>query len=581
MQTVDPILVSVIDNRFSSICNEIGQTMLRTSRSPIFSEARDFVSAIFDSQGRLIAQKDYVPVLSGAAPFALRAIAKHFEGRIYPGDIYVLNDPYRGNNHPPDVTVVKPVFYKDQLIFWTMAKGHLADVGGGGVVGYNPEATDAWTDAIRIPPVKLYERGVKQQDVWDLIMINVHIPFLVEGDLNCEIGACTVGERSLLALTQKYGIETLDTAINEIFQAYENKIRAEIKKIPNGTYYAESKIDNDGIDKDRMVTVKLALTVEDEHVIYDYTGSDNQVRGFINSTYPNTVSSSLMSLFTTIENKVKINEGSLRPVTVIAPEGSLLNPLEPAPTTACTVITTEAIVGAGWYALAKAVPHLSQANWNHWAAPASGGLNPRTGKFFGDIHFMSKGGGGATQGFDGWDHMGTVCTLGGLRSPDPELHELINPYLILNYELLPDFAGPGQWRGGNGMHYKWKVMADNIAFAMFGSGIREETAPFGLMGGKSAPCTSQYLIKNNGEKEWLDVNRFVHCNKGDVIEILSSGGGGFGDPQRRPQELVLEDVFNGIVSVTAAKEQYGVSIEPSTMTVKQDETNKLRGGYMA
>ncbi len=581
MQKIDPILVSVIDNRFSSICNEIGQTMLRTSRSPIFSEARDFVSAIFDRRCRLIAQKDYVPVLSGAAPFALKAIAEHFEGRIYPGDIYVLNDPYRGNNHPPDVTVVKPVFYQDQLIFWTMAKGHLADVGGGGVVGYNPEATDAWTDAIRIPPVKLYERGVKQQDVWDLIMINVHIPFLVEGDLNCEIGACTVGERSLIALTEKYGIETLETAIDEIFQAYENKMRAEIKKIPNGTYYAESKIDNDGIDKDRMVTVRLTLTVEDEDVKYDYSASDNQVKGFINSTYPNTVSSSLISLFTTIENKVKINEGSLRPVTVIAPEGSLLNPLEPAPTTACTVITTEAIVGAGWFALAEAVPHLSQANWNHWAAPASGGLNPRTGKFFGDIHFMSKGGGGATQGFDGWDHMGTVCTLGGLRSPDPELHELINPYLILNYELLPDFAGPGQWRGGNGMHYKWKVLADNVAFAMFGSGIREETAPFGLMGGKAAPCTSQYLIKNTGEKVWLDVNRFVHCEKGEIIEILSSGGGGFGDPSKRPQELVLEDVLNGVVGVTAAQEQYGVVIQPSTMTIDQEETNRLRGGYRA
>lgn len=241
MQTIDPILVSVIDNRFSSICSEIGQTMLRTSRSPIFSEARDFVSAIFDRQCRLIAQKDYIPVLSGAAPFALKAIAKHFEGQIYPGDIYVLNDPYRGNNHPPDVTVVKPVFHNDQLVFWTMAKGHHADVGGGGVVGYNPQATDAWTDAIRIPPVKLYERGVKQQDVWDLILINVHIPFLVEGDLNCQIGACTVGERSLIALTEKYGIDTLDIAIDEIFQAYENKMRAEIQKIPNGTYYAEGK----------------------------------------------------------------------------------------------------------------------------------------------------------------------------------------------------------------------------------------------------------------------------------------------------------------------------------------------------
>jgi N-methylhydantoinase B len=295
--------------------------------------------------------------------------------------------------------------------------------GGGGVVGYNPQATDAWTDAARIPPVKLYERGVKQQDIWDIILLNVHIPFLVEGDLSCQIGACTVGERSLVALVEKYSFEVIEEAIEEIFQAYENKMRAEIRKIPNGVYYAERKIDNDGIDMDQMITVRLALTVEGESVIYDFSASDAQVKGFINSPYPNTVSASSISLFTTIENEVKINEGSLRTITIIAPEGSLLNPMEPAPTTACTVLTCETIAEAGWSALAQAVPKMSQAAWNRWAAPASGGFNPRTGKFFGDIHFMSKGGGGATYGYDGWDHMGTACALGGLRAPDPELHE--------------------------------------------------------------------------------------------------------------------------------------------------------------
>ena len=577
MQKIDPILVSVIDNRFSSICNEIGQTMLRTSRSPIFSEARDFVSAIFDNQGRLIAQKDYIPVLSGAAPFALKAFTEHFAGRIYPGDIYVLNDPYRGNNHPPDVSVVKPIFRGDELLFWAMAKGHHADVGGGGVGGYNPEATDAWTDALRIPPVKLYERGVKQQDIWDFILINVHIPFLVEGDLNCQIGACTVGERSLLALTEKYGFKVLNTAIDEIFDAYEMKLRAEIKKIPNGTYHAERFIDHDGINMERLVKVSVDVTVKDEDVVYDYTTSDGQVQGYINSTYANTLSSSLISLFSTIEKKVKINEGSLRPITVIAPEGSLLNPLEPAPTTASTVLTCEAMVEAGWLALGQAVPQFTQAPWARWAAPASGGFNPRTGKFFGDIHFMSKGGGGATQGYDGWDHMGSLCTMGGLRAPDPELHESVNPFLVLNYELLPDYAGPGQWRGGNGTHYKWQVLADNIAFAMFGSGVRKETGPCGLMGGKDGICSTQYLIKNDGTKDWVDVNRFVRTEKGEILEILASGGGGFGDPFKRPMAEVFKDVANEVVSITAAREQYGVVIDPETMTIDQVETAKLRG----
>ncbi|WP_206809157.1 hydantoinase B/oxoprolinase family protein [Paradesulfitobacterium ferrireducens] len=573
---IDPILVAVLDNRFSSICVEIGQTMLRTSRSPIFSEARDFVSAIFDRRGRLIAQKDYIPVLSGAAPFALRAIADHFKGRIYEGDVYVLNDPYRGNNHPPDITVVKPVFFEGELAFWSMAKGHHVDVGGGGVGGYNPLATDAWTDALRIPPVKLYERGVKQQDIWDMILINVHIPFLVEGDLHCQVGATTIGERSLTSMARKYGMDTLEAVIEEIFDAYEAKMRAEIRSIPNGTYYAERKIDHDGIDTDKPVTVRLALSVHDEDVVYDYSATDHQVKGFLNSTYPNTVSSSYISLFTTIKNKVKINEGSIRPVTVIAPEGSLLNPLEPAPTTASTVPTAETIAEAGWYALAQAVPNLCQAAWNRWAAPASGGVNPRTEKPFGDIHFMSKGGGGATEGIDGWDHLGTVICLGGLRAPDPELHEMVTPYLILNYELMPDNAGAGQWRGGNGLHYKWQVLGDNVAFAMFGSGVRDETAPFGLAGGKGAPKTEQYLIKADSTRIWLDVNTFVYPEKGDCIEIFSSGGGGYGDPFKRSTALVLEDVQNELLSIEAAKAQYGVVIDPETLTVNQTETDKLR-----
>jgi len=577
MPKIDPILVPVLDNRFDAICSEIGQTMLRTSRSPIFSEARDFVSAVFDRHCRLIAQKDYIPVLSGAAPFALKAIAKHFEGRIYDGDVYVLNDPYRGNNHPPDITVVKPVFYKGEIVFWSMAKGHHVDVGGGGVGGYNPEATDAWTDALRIPPVKLYEKGVKQQDIWDMILINVHIPFLVEGDLQCQVGACTIGERGLLDLVKKHGLETIETAIDEIFDAYEKRMRAEISKIPNGTYYAERKIDHDGIDTGNLVAVRLALTVSDKEIIYDFTGTDSQVKGFLNSPYPNTVSSAYISLFSTIENKVKINEGSMRPVSVIAAEGSLLNPREPAPTTACTVPTCEAITEAGWYALAQAVPHLSQAAWNRWSAPSSGGFNPRTGKLFGDIHFMSKGGGGATQGFDGWDHLGTVCTLGGLRAPDPELHEMINPYLILNYEYVQDYSGAGRWRGGNGVRYRWKVLADNIALAMFGSGVRDETAPFGLQGGLPAPKTSQYLIKPDGQKIWLDVNCFVHPEKGDMIDIYSSGGGGFGDPKLRPVDKVLEDVENELISIEVARREYGVAINPDTLQVNVEETGRLRG----
>lgn len=266
---VDRILVSVIGNRLSAISTEIGQTMLRTSRSPIFSEARDFVTAIFDNRQRLVAQTAYIPVLMGAVPYAMRQIADSFAGDVDEGDVFILNDPYRGNNHPPDITIAKPVFHAGELRFWAVSKGHHVDVGGGGAAGYNPLARSIWEECVRIPPAKLYVAGEPNRALWDTILINVHIPFLVEGDLHCQVGACNIGERSLHKLLDKYGHEVLDAALDEILDASEEQMRAAIRAVPNGVYRGERLIDHDGIDKDRMIGVRVALHVEDDRITFD------------------------------------------------------------------------------------------------------------------------------------------------------------------------------------------------------------------------------------------------------------------------------------------------------------------------
>src|SRR5690606_5429908 len=293
---VDPIRVSVIDNRLDAISKEIGQTMLRTSRSPIFSEARDFVTGIFDRDLRLVAQTAYIPVLMGALPYAVRGIADAFEGDIEEGDIFILNDPDRGNNHPPDITIARPVFFDGRLEFWSVCKGHHADVGGGGVAGYNPAARSVFEECIRIPPAKLYMAGKLNRALMDTILANVHLPFLVEGDLHCQVGAVTIGARNLHALLEKYGPDTLHAAIDRIFDASERQMREVIRAVPNGTYRGERSIDHDGIHKDRMITVRVALTVEDERIVFDFTGSDPQAAGYVNSTMANTVSSSFLAL---------------------------------------------------------------------------------------------------------------------------------------------------------------------------------------------------------------------------------------------------------------------------------------------
>ena len=387
--SIDPVIVAVIGNRLDAITKEIGETMLRTSRSPIFSEARDFVTAIFDADCNLVAQTHYIPVIGGSTPFGQKAISDAFGDDIHEGDVFILNDPYSGNNHPPDITITRPVFHEGKLRFWAMAKGHHADVGGGGVVGYNPAAKDVWEEALRLPPMKLAERGKPRQDVFNMILMNVRVPFLVEGDLKCQMGATAIGERGIKGLLAKYGPETLDEVVEELLRASEIQVRREISRIPDGVYKAERKIDHDGIDKDRMPAIRVAMTVKGEEITFDFSASDPQVRGYLNSPMANTVGAAHLGFFACINSDIHYNGGAIRPVTVIAPAGSIVNPIAPAPCTACTVPTAETIVETCWLALAQAIPNQTQAVWARWCAPATLGLDPRTGRFFADIHFIS------------------------------------------------------------------------------------------------------------------------------------------------------------------------------------------------
>ena len=233
----------------------------------------------------------------GAMPYAIKAIAEAFAGDIHEVDVFALNDPYRGNNHPPDMTVAKPVFFEGALRFWAVSKGHHADVGGGGVAGYNPAATDAWEDALRIPPIRLYQKGTYQKDVWNMILLNVHIPFLVEGDLHCQVGSVNIGERSLLKLLGKYGALTLKESCDAFLAAGEREMRKEIENIPDGEYFGEQKIDHDGVDRNKMFTIRLTVKVKGDAIIFDYSGTDPQTRGPFNSPLAATASHTYLAFF--------------------------------------------------------------------------------------------------------------------------------------------------------------------------------------------------------------------------------------------------------------------------------------------
>jgi N-methylhydantoinase B len=564
----DPISISVISSRLAAITREMGQAMLLTSRSPIFSESRDFVTAIFDGAGRLVAQTSYIPVLLGAIPFAMQAIRERFKkDELHPGDVIVANDPYQGNSHLPDVTIARPVFDDKELVFWAVTKGHQADLGGGGVAGYNPKAKSIWEEGLRLPPIKLYRGGDYQQDVWDLILLNVKSRHLVEGDLHCQIGATLMGEAGLTELLERQGKEVVSNAIDAYLVATTKLMESAIKRIPDGLYSGESSLDNDGVEMDRRPCIRVDIQVDGAKLAFDFSRSDPQTRGYVNSPFANTASVCFQALFACIGSSIPINQGSLGPIKVVAPQGSIVNCSPPAPTTASTLLPCAAIVEAIWQALAQGLREDAQAGWGRRCAPMTAGFNPRTRRPFVCTHHNCKGGSGATYGFDGWSHTGPVSNMGGSRATDPEIFELAYPYELLEYELAEDTGGAGEWRGGLGARLRWRVAAPEVQCVTVGSGMLEETRPRGLYGGQPGSLPIMQLTKRDGSTRKLEVNMFHEVSEGDVFEVVSQGGGGYGHPLERPPERVRQDVLNGYVSKEKAYEVYGVVLEGDSLQI--------------
>jgi N-methylhydantoinase B len=572
---LDPIVLTVITNRLEGITREMGAGMLRSSRSPIFAENRDFVTAVFDKKLRMVGQTAYIPVLLGASPFAVEAISRDFGEEVREGDVMILNDPYRGNNHLPDISVVKPVFFDGQLEFWVLARGHHADIGGGGSAGYNAAAQTVWEEGLRIPPARLYDGGKYNRDVWNLILLNTRLPTLVEGDLSCQVGACKIGERSLIELLRRYGAGTLERAMDQMLDSTEAQMRAQIQEIPAGTYRTERKLD-DSWDSGARPTIRLALHVNGDSLTIDFAGTDPQIPAYFNSSYPNTVSSCYIGLFSNFSSDIKINEGSMRPIHVVAPEGSLVNPLEGAPNTQCTVATCAVIVESVWQALTQARPHAAQAAWARSNTAVGSGLNPRTQRPIAFIYHFTKGGGGATDGFDGWSHISPVSSMGGSRVPDPELHELSTPNSILSYEYRKDSAGAGKWRGGYGSNFRVRFDSGGTLLSCQVGSISPETAPFGLAGGHDATPARMGIRKPGREATEFQRAAMYRPDSGDILECDSSGGGGYGDPYERPAELVLNDVLDELLSVEKARDSYGVIIDPENLSLDRERTRALR-----
>ena len=571
---VDPILVSVVRNRLDVVTKEMGQVMLRTARSPIFSEARDFVTAVFDRHGRNVAQTSYIPVLVNSTPWAIEQFTAAFEGDMQDGDVYLLNDPHKGNNHPPDLTIAKPILHEGELAYWTLSKGHHVDVGGKGVVGYNPAAQTVFEEGMLFPPTKLVDAGRPNQALVDVFLNNLMLAPLVQGDLEAQLGAVHVGDRLVRDLIAKYGMDTLDSLVDAMLDAAERQMRDAVGAIPDGRYAGEALVDSDGLGTER-IRIAVETIVSGDEITFDFSDSDAQVPGYLNSPMANTASATCVGLYLCIDPGVPRIEGATRPITVTAPPGSVVNPLPPAPTTLCTTSGCEAIIEAVFDALGKAMPDRVPAGWSRMFMPNTMGLNPNTGGPFGELHAISRGGSGAVAGVDGYDHIGSVVTLGGFRASDPELFELTTPYLLRRYGYLTDSAGPGAARGGLGVQAEFEIQADGLACVDWGSGALPETAAIGRSGGHAAIPNHHAVVHPDGTSDEPRPNSFVTLQRGDAYRIVAGGGGGFGDPRERSVAQVADDVRQGYVSSAAAREHYGVVVD-ETGHVDDQATAQLR-----
>ena len=575
MSEADPILLSVFARAFKSTTDEMSISLQKTTRSPILCEAKDFVTGIYDARGNMLEQTENLPILSFSLGPVCKYIVDYFGEEIYPGDVIFHNDVFSMGNQNNDVAVYKPIFFEDRLVAWSACKGHQADIGGAVAGGYNPNATEVWQEALRIPPVKVYERGKLRKDVWDLIFANIRFE-IVQQDLRAQIGSCVVGERCMQRLLEKYGVACFEHHKEALFEATRKMMEAEIATIPNGEYRGESTVYYDGANADKRYQIRVKITVKNRQITFDYSDTDAQSNAFVNGTYTSSASAATLTFLQMVNPDIPHNQGMVEPLEIIIPEGTILNAAFPAATTYGNHLcppNADAIARA----LAPVVPERVTAGWNHLLCSLTTGQDPRKNDKYVDICFMGlKGGSGALRGVDGYDHIGMIDASGGLLDQDYEMFEQQTPHLLLKHEYLCDSAGAGRWRGGLGVETVFEVGADDTQLVIFGDGNVEPA--FGLHGGGPGSLNSIKLRYPDGREHVplsLDLIRGVA--KGTVYRQLAGGGGGYGKPHDRPKELVAEEVKNGIISRETARDVYGVVIHPDSFEIDEQATASRRG----
>ena len=578
MSNIDPITLSVIQAGLQQVCDEMDLTFSRSAFSPVIAEADDRSDGIYDADsGELIAQGELgLPVFVGTMQFSTMTLIEFIrDGRALPpeeGDIYIVNDPYLGGTHLMDVRFAMPFYYEGELFSWLSNTGHWPDIGGAVPGGFSANATAVEQEGLRLPPVKLVKRGEMDPEIYAIICSNIRIADQRIGDIKAQIAALKVGARQLTALLDRYGAETIKSAIREWRARAAQQMRAKIALIPDGTYHGEAWVDSDGV-VDEPLRIAVNIEKKDSDLYFDFDGSSPPCKGPMNSVLATTCSSVYLAM-KHIFPDVPINAGTFDPLHIKDPDGTFLYAKYPRPVSGCAAEVSQRIAEAVFAALVEPLPNIVTA------APAGssgnfalGGYDPEKDRPF-VMYQISGGGYGGNADHDG---LTNGCSTIGISKTQPiEVLEQYYPVLFHEYSLRESSGGAGEKRGGFGVNYTVELLRGEAqaSFVM----DHGRVGPQGALGGQDG-LPNAVTVYRNGEKyvpEHLSKDQDIPIAPGDVVAVSTPGGGGFGDPRKRPPELVLQDVRRGYYTMEEARDMFGVVLSSDLTSVDGPATHALR-----
>lgn len=568
--SLDPFEFELFRNALMSVADEMALTVHRTTYSTVLRDNLDYSTGFFDERGRMVAQGFSLPAHLGSMPSALAAVLARFRGAIGPGDVYALNDPFHGGMHLPDIFIFKPIFVDGELVAFAGTVSHQADVGGR-VAGSNaPDSIEIYQEGVRIPPMRIYEAGRRNETFFELLELNVRVPDMVAGDIRAQLAACHVAEVAFTDLCRGYGIAKVRQLTDAMLDHSERMARAEIAKLPDGTFTFEDFLDDDGIDVGRPIRLKVAVRKSGDGILFDWTGSSPQVRGALNATLSFTTSASYCGILSILENKVANNEGAFRAIEVVAPSGTVVNCVHPA-SVAARGLTGFRMVDTVFGALARMVPGRVTAAGDGGNTNISvGGYDAQRKPYiFCDFTCCAWGGRAFADGIDGNSHM--FANMAGQSS---EVIEAEQPLFVECYELVGDRGGAGKFRGGAPYRRAYRFLGDEAVISVRSD--RRDIRPYGLYGGYPGGVSMNILTRAGGEPEIYPAKFYGQIRRGDLFVHETAAGGGWGDPLEREPGRVLRDVLNEFVSADEAGALYGVVLAADGRSVDGAATASLR-----